>query len=49
MSFRDTVRKYQKLIREMNNKTTLVWVDDVSTLTKEQIEDSATIYLYLET
>lgn len=48
MSFRDSVRKYQKLIDAKNNKVTMIWIACGTDLTAEQLESKTNIYLYLE-
>ena len=45
---RSRIIKLERQMAARNNTVTMVFVDDVSTLTAEQIDSPNTIYVYLE-
>lgn len=48
MAFWDRVLKLEKRFKAVTGKLTMIFVDDVKSLTQEQIDSPSTIYVYLE-
>ncbi len=48
MSLSMRIRKLELLNVAKNNKTTMIWIEDISSLTSMQLESRSEIYIYLE-